>query len=135
MSRVRSRGNASTELYLASLLRRSSAHGWRRHMSLVGRPDFAFLGQRVAIFVDGCFWHKCPKCYRQPKSRKAFWIEKIRVNRARDRRVNKMLRAKGWKVIRIWECDLKRNPSRCIKRIIRAIATSNPDGARLRRDR
>jgi DNA mismatch endonuclease (patch repair protein) len=108
MARVRSRGNASTELRMARLLRAAQLTGWRRHWPVIGRPDFAFPREKVALFVDGCFWHGCPRCYRQPKSSLTYWRGKVTRNRERDRKVSAALRASGWRVVRVWECQLDR---------------------------
>lgn len=82
------------------------------------RPDFVFPRLRVAVFVDGCFWHGCPKHVTWPKTRAAFWRQKIEGNRARDRQVNCHLRVRGWTVIRIWEHELQtRNQPRLLKRL------------------
>ena len=109
MSLVRGKGNKSTEQRLATLLRANHITGWRRHLALPGRPDFAFPAPyKVAVFIDGCFWHRCPSCQRRlPRSNAAFWAEKIASNVRRDRRANRQLRAKGWTVVRIWEHALK----------------------------
>jgi DNA mismatch endonuclease, patch repair protein len=106
MSAIRGRGNQTTELRVAKLLRSWGLRGWRRHQALPGRPDFAWPRIRVALFVDGCFWHGCPKCYRPPSSHKSYWAGKLSDNRARDRRANQRLRKLGWQVIRVWECDV-----------------------------
>jgi DNA mismatch endonuclease, patch repair protein len=108
MSRIRGRGNKSTEDRLARLLRKCGICGWRRHEAIVGRPDFVFRSQRVAVFVDGCFWHGCPKHFTAPKARASFWREKIAGNRRRDLSVASKLRRKGWTVIRIWEHALRK---------------------------
>jgi DNA mismatch endonuclease (patch repair protein) len=121
MRAVRSRGNKATELVLASLLRRHRIRGWRRGFRLVGQPDFVFPKQRVALFVDGCFWHGCPRHCRMPKGNRPYWRPKIAANRARDRRVNRTLRAAGWRVVRLWEHEL-RQPDRSLARIRRALA-------------
>ncbi len=71
------------------------------------KPDFAHRKEKVAVFIDGCFWHKCPKHYIPPKQNADFWKKKIERNVLRDEKVNRSLRKKGWKVIRIWECKLK----------------------------
>jgi DNA mismatch endonuclease, patch repair protein len=123
MACVRSSGNRSTELRLAQLFRKLKVVGWRRNFQVEGRPDFVFPMQRVAVFVDGCFWHKCPICYRQPKSRRLYWVNKIQRNYKRDKRVNKLLRAMGWAVIRIWECQLKENSTTQLARVVRAISS------------
>ena len=107
MSRIRGRGNEKTEVRLAKLMRRAGIRGWSRHLSIPGRPDFAFKKQKVAVFVDGCFWHGCHRCFRLPKQNRAFWKAKIEGNQRRDRSVNGRLRRLGWKVIRIRECRLK----------------------------
>lgn len=122
MSHIRSRGNKATELVLAKLLRRHGISGWRRHLKLPGTPDFAFPKFRVAIFVDGCFWHGCPRCYRRPKTNRRFWDAKVARNRARDRRTNRALRIKGWKVLRIWGHSLE-SPERTVERIIYLLNT------------
>lgn len=108
MSRIRSRGNASTELSLASALRRAGIGGWRRHVALAGKPDFVFSPARVCVFVHGCFWHGCPTCYRAPTSNSEYWRDKVRSNRRRDMRVARKLRADGYTVVSVWECQLGR---------------------------
>jgi DNA mismatch endonuclease (patch repair protein) len=123
MSRIRSRGNRDTELALASLLRNHHISGWRRHVSIFGRPDFSFAKARVAVFVDGCFWHSCPRCATRPANNRTFWKNKLAANHRRDRLVNRTLRAKGWKVLRIWEHALaKQNP--VSKRLRQALCVS-----------
>jgi len=106
MSKIRSRGNKDTELALLKLFRRHRIAGWRRHQKVFGKPDFLFRRNRLAIFVDGCFWHGCPKHCKIPAGNRAFWKKKFATNMARDRRVNRELRRLGWRVIRIWEHDL-----------------------------
>ena len=99
-----------------------------RHMSRAVRPDFIFRQARLAVFVDGCFWHGCPRHGTKPKSNAAFWRKKISRNQARDRLVTRTLRRAGWRVLRIWEHDLpratrrqatkhKRNEARLLRRI------------------
>jgi DNA mismatch endonuclease (patch repair protein) len=128
MSRIRGTGNKATEQALLVVLRKERITGWRRHLPLPGKPDFAFPKQKVAIFVDGCFWHGCPKCYTRPKTNRAFWDRKREDNMARDRRVARELRARGWKVIRIWEHALKKSPQACLARIRRAVGWRMADG-------
>lgn len=121
MARIRSKGNAKTELRLVELMRFHRITGWRRHQPLAGRPDFTFRQERVVLFVDGCFWHGCPKCYRAPESNTSYWSSKVTSNRARDLRVSRELRENGWRVLRIWEHELKQSPGRVIGRIKRAL--------------
>ena len=116
MAAIRSRGNRNTELKLAAILRAHHITGWRRHQPLPGRPDFLFRRERLAIFVDGCFWHGCRWHCRMPKTRTAFWTPKIQRNRTRDREVQKQLRAAGWAVLRIWEHSL-RDPDAVLSRV------------------
>ena len=108
MSRVRSRGNKTTELRFVVILRAEGIKGWRRRYRVFGRPDFVFPKERVAVFVDGCFWHGCRRrCKPLPRNNE-FWKTKIEANRRRDRIVSRELRNRGWTVIRVWEHDLKR---------------------------
>jgi DNA mismatch endonuclease (patch repair protein) len=102
MAAIRSRGNKATELKLVSILRAARITGWRRHQSLPGRPDFIFRSERLAVFVDGCFWHGCPRHCRMPRSNREYWRRKIARNIARDRRVTRLLLNRGWRVLRIW---------------------------------
>lgn len=122
MTRVKSRGNVTTELRMAQLLRKAGLRGWRRHLPLPGRPDFAWPAYRVAVFVDGCFWHghDCGKNI-SPRTNAKAWREKIQNNRRRDRRAARQLRQRGWSVLRVWECQLRRSPERCVTRIRRAL--------------
>jgi len=107
MERVRSRYNKSTELEFIKVMRGKKITGWRRNYPLLGKPDFVFPKSRVAVFVDGCFWHGCPKHCRMPSSNSDYWADKIGGNIRRDRRVTRKLRAAGWSVIRFWEHDLQ----------------------------
>lgn len=119
MSKVRSRGNASTEIVLMAALRAHRFRGWRRHLAMPGTPDFAFVGKKLAVFVDGCFWHGCPKCYRAPKQNAGFWRDKIDRNRRRDRRVDQALRRKGWSVMRVRSCQLAKTLDAVLARLRR----------------
>lgn len=121
MRAVKGYGNVSTELRMVKLLRASSITGWRRHQPLPGRPDFVFRSQRVALFIDGCFWHGCKKCFRAPKDRAEYWSQKIENNRKRDRRWGAQLRAAGWRVMRVWEHDMNREHV-IISRLCRTLA-------------
>lgn len=107
MAQIQSTGNISTEQKLIFFFRRSKINGWRRNFTLPGKPDFVFPKQRLAIFVDGCFWHGCPKCCRIPQTNTEYWTSKIERNKSRDKTIVKILANKGWKVKRIWEHELK----------------------------
>ena len=123
MSRIRGSGNRDTELRLIALFREHGITGWRRNAKVFGKPDFVFPKVRVAVFVDGCFFHGCPRHATMPKTNRAFWAEKLSRNKARDRKVTRTLRADGWCVLRVWECALTRRRSPAsVRRIARAVA-------------
>lgn len=124
MEAIRSKGNRTTEERMATLLRKAKISGWRRHLALPGRPDFAWPKEKVAVFVDGCFWHGCPRCYRPPRHNPEFWVNKLKSNRSRDRRVARTLRVEGWRVIRVWECRVMHAST--LSRIIRALRAVAP---------
>lgn len=121
MSRIRGRGNKATEIALMKLLRCHRIAGWQRHRPVFGKPDFVFPKKAVAVFVDGCFWHGCPKHSSLPVNNRPFWQKKMSDNKARDRRVNGTLRRQGWRVVRIWEHDLVKRGDACIRRIQAAL--------------
>lgn len=106
MSAIRGSGNKDTELRLMVIFRLHGLTGWRRKQDLVGKPDFVFRRERVVVFVDGCFWHRCGKHCRIPATRREWWAAKLERNVRRDVLVTRMLRKEGWKVVRIWEHDL-----------------------------
>lgn len=108
MRAVRSHGNISTELKLIDFFREKKIKGWHRNYRLFGKPDFVFPAKRVAVFVDGCFWHghNCRKV--KPKSNIQYWKKKIKRNKIRDKDVSKVLREKNWQVYRIYECQIRK---------------------------
>ncbi|MDQ6631517.1 MAG: very short patch repair endonuclease [Verrucomicrobiota bacterium] len=114
MASVRSTGNKSTELKLIGILRREHLKGWRRKYNLSGKPDLVYPRQKLVIFIDGCFWHGCQKCYRRPNSRQEYWDAKVKRNTVRDAKVSRTLKSNGWKVFRVWEHDLKISPGKLI---------------------
>jgi DNA mismatch endonuclease (patch repair protein) len=126
MSRIRASGNRDTEIRLIKIFRAAHIVGWRRNAKLFGKPDFIFPKQRVAVFVDGCFWHRHPGCKfaYTPKSRVEFWLRKFDNNIARDKIVTRTLRRAGWKIVRIWECDLVLRRSNRVASTIKRTVTS-----------
>lgn len=130
MARIKGRGNRGTELALARLFRSDGVTGWRRQYAIMGRPDFAFPRARVAVFVDGCFWHRCRKCRNVPDSNREFWQKKLAQNVRRDRTVNRELRRRGWKVVRVWEHEF-RKPKRVLSKV-RCSLDAPPHGAKIR---
>lgn len=115
MAAVRSRGNRLTELRMVAVLRQANLRGWRRHLPIPGTPDFAFPSCKAAIFIDGCFWHGCPKHCRMPSTNRRYWRRKIAANKFRDQKTTHDLRRRGWIVLRIWEHDFS-NASRVASR-------------------
>jgi len=128
MAKVRSKANRSTEARVAASLAAKGIRGWVRNAAdIPGSPDFYFLGAKVAVFVDGCFWHGCPACDRRtPRTRRAFWRDKIESNRRRDRRVARRLRAEGCRVIRVWEHSIGENG--WLDRVQRAVQAGTVGG-------
>jgi DNA mismatch endonuclease, patch repair protein len=109
MSRIRVRDTAP-ERVVRSVLR-SEGFRFRTHVAtLPGKPDFLLSKSKMVIFVHGCFWHghrHCKKGTHMPKSNEVFWMDKIRSNASRDSAIKRKLRAKGWCVIIVWECETK----------------------------
>jgi len=107
MSRISSKKNKSTEIKLITLFKANGVKGWRRGYSVKGHPDFVFLKQKIAIFVDGCFWHGHNCRNTRPKDNEEFWQKKRERNIAHDKQINELFQKRGWTVIRVWECELK----------------------------
>lgn len=108
MSKVRSKGNKSTELCLIEVFHEHGITGWRRNYPIKGHPDFVFMERRIAVFVDGCFWHGHDCRNTRPKENQDFWAAKRERNVMHDREVTAKFEQRGWTVIRIWECELKK---------------------------
>ena len=108
MSKVRSKGNKSTELRLIEIFNERGIRGWRRNYPVKGHPDFTFPKRRIVVFVDGCFWHGHDCRNTRPKQNEDFWLAKRERNMARDKVVTKNFVNRGWTVLRIWECELKK---------------------------
>jgi DNA mismatch endonuclease (patch repair protein) len=109
MRAVRSKGNKSTEIALINIFKFYKISGWRRNFNLIGKPDFVFPKQKIIVFVDGCYWHGHGCRIRKPGENNEYWKEKIFNNKKRDSLVTKELRNNGWKVIRIWECEIRKH--------------------------
>ena len=124
MSRIRAK-NTKPELWLRKALWSAGVRGYRLHWKKApGKPDIAWPGRRRAIFVNGCFWHRCPLCNLiLPKSNARFWKEKFSKNIARDKRKTTELELAGWTVMTIWECQLKKELDSCVGRVVLWLAT------------
>lgn len=120
MSRIKGGGNQATELRLIEIFRDHKIRGWRRGAVVFGRPDFTFPAIKLAVFVDGCFWHRCPIHGSVPATNRMFWIEKLKRNENRDALVSRNLKRSGWTVLRIWQHEL-RKPDRVARRVSRSL--------------
>ena len=120
MSRIRGK-NTSPELKLRKMLWESGIRGYRVHYKLPGKPDIVFTRKKVVVFVDGCFWHKCPVCFRPPETNAEFWNDKLQKNVERDLKVTKELEDLGWTVLRFWEHEVKKTPEDVVARILLAL--------------
>ena len=120
MSRIRGK-NTSPEMKLRKMLWESGIRGYRVHYKLPGKPDIVFTRKKVVVFVDGCFWHKCPVCFRPPETNAEFWNEKLQKNVERDLKVTKELEDLGWTVLRFWEHEVKKTPEDVVARILLAL--------------
>jgi len=122
MARIRGKGNERTELVFVAMLRHQRITGWRRGYPVHGRPDLVFPKERLAIFVDGCFWHGCPRHRSVPATNRAFWQRKLARNKQRDRTVNRSLKGAGWSVLRVWQHELiGRNRRRLVARVRKSL--------------
>ena len=121
------RGNkaedTSPELLLRSALWKYGIRGYRKHLKhLPGRPDIAFSSCQLAVFVHGCFWHRCPKCNIPiPRTNTSYWREKLRRNIERDKQTYKQLKQAGWRKMIIWECEVQQSIERCVDKIYQEI--------------
>ncbi len=115
MSRIRGK-DTKPEIVLRKLLW-SAGYRYRLKSRLPGKPDIVFPRHKLAVFIDGCFWHGCPKHAVMPKTNRTFWREKLTRNMQRDREVNVRIREMGWRVVRVWEHEIRVSPIRCSKKI------------------
>lgn len=126
MKCVRSKENKSTEIKLMSLFKDNNIKGWRRYYKVKGHPDFVFLDRRIAIFVDGCFWHGHDCRNTRPADNAYYWVQKLEKNMLHDKDITRLFEKRGWTVLRVWECELKRkNISQTTERILKVITNAN----------
>jgi len=119
MSRIRGR-NTGPELAVRKALW-ALQFRYRTHYAILGRPDIVFPKARVAVFIDGCFWHGCVLHGVKPKTNAEFWKRKIQKNRRRDRKVTRILKSEGWRVLRFWEHEVELNASKVTATIAKAV--------------
>ncbi|MBR5410517.1 MAG: DNA mismatch endonuclease Vsr [Clostridia bacterium] len=108
MARVKASGNKTTELKLIEYFSANNITGWRRNYKVKGHPDFVFLDRKIAIFVDGCFWHGHDCRNTRPADNADYWNKKREKNIQHDKEITALFERRGWTVIRIWECELKK---------------------------
>lgn len=119
MRKVKSNKNKSTELRLIDVFHQLGITGWRRNYPVKGHPDFVFPVQKIAVFVDGCFWHGHDCRNTRPADNQDYWQRKRARNVQHDKEVTALFKKRGWKVLRIWECELKkRNESVLMQRLL-----------------
>ena len=119
MGAVKGKGNKSTEIKFKMALVRKGIDGWTTHpKDIEGKPDIFFPEQGLAIFLDGCFWHGCPKCGHIPKNNRPFWKAKIERNKERDEKKRRKLRNKGYSVIKFWEHQINKDLDKCIEKVM-----------------
>jgi DNA mismatch endonuclease (patch repair protein) len=118
MGAIRGKGNRTTEARFRAMLVRAGIRGWTMQTkSIKGKPDFYFPESKVAVFLDGCFWHGCPKCGHVPSVNRPYWKAKIKRNQRRDIETDGLLRAAGITPIRLWEHELRNHPKVCLEQL------------------
>lgn len=117
--------NTKPEIKIRKLLWENSIRGYRIHYDLPGKPDITFTKYKIAIFIDGCYWHKCPECFREPKTNTEFWMKKINGNVERDQKITKELEDSGWTVLRFWEHEVRKDTENIISIILDTIKSLN----------
>jgi DNA mismatch endonuclease (patch repair protein) len=123
MSRIRGK-DTKPELTLRKILFAGGLR-YRLNYKVAGyRVDLAFPSKKLAIFVDGCFWHGCPRDFRPPKSNTKYWGPKIRTNRKRDKKIDNAIRKEGWQPLHFWEHSLRENPSAVFEKIAKRLPSS-----------
>jgi DNA mismatch endonuclease (patch repair protein) len=122
MGAIRGKGNRTTEARFRAMLVRAGIRGWTMQTKgIKGKPDFYFPESKVAVFLDGCFWHGCPKCGHVPSVNRPYWKAKIKRNQRRDIETGGLLRAAGITPIRFWEHELRDHPKVCLEQLTELI--------------
>jgi DNA mismatch endonuclease (patch repair protein) len=116
MSRIRSKWTEPERIIHNYLKGRKVKH--QMHPNIFGRPDILLLEKNIIVFLDGCFWHKCPNCFHKPSTNRKFWVVKIDKNVQKDMIVNRKLVSDGWRVVRIWEHEIRINPENVATKLI-----------------
>ena len=119
MSRIKSKGTKPEVDFLKHLSAEvyPLGHRYRKHCGM-GKPDIVFQGKKVAVFIDGCFWHGCKKHSRAPLTNVGYWRQKIEKNQERDKKIVKLYKKMGWTSLRFWEHQVKKEPTKAVKRVL-----------------
>lgn len=118
--------NTAPEIAFRRALCAAGLTGYRLHVNIAGRPDIVFRLARLAVFVNGCFWHDCPTCGRKrPRRNAAFWDAKLRRNVQRDAENVRLLEESGWQTMTVWECEIRTNAAAAAERVRSYIASSS----------
>jgi DNA mismatch endonuclease (patch repair protein) len=116
LSKVKSK-NTKAELLFRSYIWKQGVRGYRVKNALPGKPDLVFPKHKVVVFIDGCFWHGCPKCYRAPDKNKEYWRKKVITNKERDERANVRLVKMGYLTLRFWEHQVNQEMEKCYRKL------------------
>ena len=114
MKQIKSKNNKSTELKLIQIFKENHITGWKRNYPVKGHPDFVFLDKRIAVFVDGCFWHGHDCRNTRPSDNADYWNKKRERNIRHDKEITSLFELRGWIVLRIWECELKKKNTKVL---------------------
>ena len=115
MKKVKPNNNKTTEQQMIKVFKEQQISGWRRHYDVKGHPDFVFPKRKIAVFVDGCFWHGHDCRNTRPEDNKDYWEKKRNRNVQHDLEITHRFEERGWTVIRIWECELKKKNRELLK--------------------
>ena len=114
--------NTKPEMKIRKMLWAEGVRGYRVHYDLPGKPDIVFPKKKIAIFIDGCYWHKCPECFIVPKTNTEFWMNKINGNVERDQKITKELEDLGWTILRFWEHEVRKDAEKVVNELKKKIA-------------
>ena len=121
MSSIRGK-NTKPEITIRKLLWKVGIRYRIHNKSIYGTPDISIMKNKIAIFIDGCFWHGCKRCYKEPTTNTAFWREKIHNNKKRRLKVRRILKKQGWNVQEFWEHQVNSRPHSVIDSIMQNIS-------------
>lgn len=127
MQKVKSKKNQSTELRLIDIFKQNCITGWKRNYPVKGHPDFVFQKEKIAVFIDGCFWHGHNCRNTRPTENQEYWQKKLERNMKHDKEVSAMFESHGWKVLRIWECELKKKNEAILVEEIQSILSRSSE--------